>query len=455
MWYQVYNAEIVYEIFDDREVVALNVSAGKYFSLTRSAPAIWSQILDGARLDWIVSSAESAFIEPVEELRLHLETFLERLVEEGLVQRGSSDGRSANEQRPIPPTPADRAVFEPPRLERLENLSELIGLHPVVGIGDKGWPHQENLLTIGLERLSLGDGPGAVSTLKEAAATLAPSTTLLIALGDAHLLVNDSLSASTAYREALFLTPAGEVGVLVRIAGGLESSNEYALAVTAYETIIDACALHSSANSGREIDSNTTMAQAKVGLARCQAKLGEALLNQAAVAFASLSPHDLDSASLEICSDLGPRHPALYRVFAQSLARRGQHAEAISAIKLAIAHDTSDLSSGLLLAELLEEETWESSETIEAALPYVQTVLAVTQAKSSPERLNLMVAHARLQDRAGSAFQRVQAWTDVVDSQPLHPAWQKELGDRLAEAGRFEEAGGSYDMAVRLGYRPF
>jgi hypothetical protein len=104
--------------------------------LRGSAPAIWSTLAAGASFGDIVRRLERAYEAPTGEIAAAVEGFLQELERERLI--AAADGS------PSPPpelVPEERGPFEPPQLEKYEDLQDIILLDPVHMVDDRGWPH--------------------------------------------------------------------------------------------------------------------------------------------------------------------------------------------------------------------------------------------------------------------------------------------------------------------------
>lgn len=130
------NPQVMHETIEG-ETIIIDLSTGTYFSLRGSAPAIWSDVGDGASLETVVRRMAARYDAPPDELAVVVETFLERLEAEQLIEPGTPPA--------VPPTetesPRDRLPFEAPELERYEDLQDIILLDPVHKVDDRGWPH--------------------------------------------------------------------------------------------------------------------------------------------------------------------------------------------------------------------------------------------------------------------------------------------------------------------------
>jgi hypothetical protein len=117
------NPQAMHETIDG-ETIVIDLSTGTYFSLRGSGPVIWNAIASGASLQAIIDSLERAYLSELEA--------------EQLIAQGNGTGQSAE---PASTPPETRSAFEPPRLEKYEDMQDIILLDPVHMVDDQGWPH--------------------------------------------------------------------------------------------------------------------------------------------------------------------------------------------------------------------------------------------------------------------------------------------------------------------------
>lgn len=126
-------SSVVHEKFDD-ETVTVNLETGCYFSLRGSADAIWSLAAAGVSQSDIVSRLCTSYVGDAETIRSATDAFLDRLVEEALLERTD---REALE----PAIALEGGPFEPPALQKYTDMEELLQLDPVHEVDQMGWPN--------------------------------------------------------------------------------------------------------------------------------------------------------------------------------------------------------------------------------------------------------------------------------------------------------------------------
>ena len=131
------NPQIMHETIDG-ETIVIDLSTGTYYSLRGSGSAIWNAVAAGSSHDGIVDGMTNAYEGSPEAIAEATVRFLSELETEHLIVPGNG-ASSAAESFPAPSeTPSP---FEPPRLEKFEDMQDIILLDPVHMVGDQGWPH--------------------------------------------------------------------------------------------------------------------------------------------------------------------------------------------------------------------------------------------------------------------------------------------------------------------------
>jgi len=121
----------------DGEVVVIDLRSGNYFSLVESAAVIWASLVARPTHDEVAASLGRVYDAEPEQCFAVSGAFLDLLVAEGLVvQVDAADGRGA-----APELPAVAGSLPEPRLEKFDDMQQLILLDPVHEIDESvGWP---------------------------------------------------------------------------------------------------------------------------------------------------------------------------------------------------------------------------------------------------------------------------------------------------------------------------
>lgn len=129
----------------DGEVVIINLETGNYYSLLGTGAEIWSAIERNADLEGILAALGWKYAAPGDGLAEAVARFVEQLQQEGLIEalgQGAPEAPEALAPEPDAPPGYQGAAFEPPVLEKYDDMQDLILLDPVHEIDEeKGWPH--------------------------------------------------------------------------------------------------------------------------------------------------------------------------------------------------------------------------------------------------------------------------------------------------------------------------
>jgi hypothetical protein len=124
---------VVHEKFDD-ETVTVNLDTGCYFSLRGSADAIWALAAAGLSQPEIVARLREAYEGDAAEIEAAATAFLDRLVEESLLERAHREASKAT-------VALEGGPFVPPSLQKYTDMEELLQLDPVHEVDNMGWPN--------------------------------------------------------------------------------------------------------------------------------------------------------------------------------------------------------------------------------------------------------------------------------------------------------------------------
>ncbi len=138
---------VIGEVIDD-EAILIDLETGSYFSLVGSGAHVWSAVERGETVDELLASLAEQCAQLPPEARDQIESFLVELVQAELIV--AADG-PAGDASPDPPDGAgvEPAVqssagpgrYEPPTVQRFDDMQELILLDPIHEVDeDEGWP---------------------------------------------------------------------------------------------------------------------------------------------------------------------------------------------------------------------------------------------------------------------------------------------------------------------------
>ncbi len=116
------------------EVVLANYASGIYYNLDGTGAQIWLGLHAGKTPEQIVDGFSAR--PGAERLAIDrdVRAFVDHLVEEGIVVPDNSVARSEDW------LPLIAGEFTAPRLERFDDLRDLLLLDPIHDVGENGWP---------------------------------------------------------------------------------------------------------------------------------------------------------------------------------------------------------------------------------------------------------------------------------------------------------------------------
>ncbi len=289
----------------------------------------------------------------------------------------------------------------------------------------------------GVAEFERGDHQAAIASFRAAIAELPDAPWSYLALSEALTESGLFSEAADTYRAVLDRIPPNAVALRESAARGLMRAGDTETAITVFRGVLA---------------DEPTRATSALGLARALLARAEEFAQEAARLVVDAEDLSSDQDLIDAVIEAVPtRRSALYRRLASSFALRGDRTQAFTAIQLAFAHDPDDPGTLSLFAEFLADDESLGGQLSAAQREWVYD-LAERAVLADPDNGRSLVHRARLRSRHGTAAQAVEAWRAVVEHEPQNALWHRELGDRLAAAGSFDEAGVEYDQAVALGY---
>lgn len=125
---------VISEIVED-EVVLVNFDSGSYYSLAGSGTQVWRALELGATAPEILDAVLGHFGGPRDEVEAAVTSFLDELIAEELVV---ADGQRTADSNG---TVRGSASFVAPRLERFDDMRDMLLLDPIHDVDEGGWPN--------------------------------------------------------------------------------------------------------------------------------------------------------------------------------------------------------------------------------------------------------------------------------------------------------------------------
>jgi len=117
----------------DGEVLVIDTKAGIYFNIGGAAARLWPLIAAGTTPGALRTAAEGAFAAPADSVRAEVDAVLKRLEDEGIVRPGFPAAAQ--------PPALSNGPLEAARIERYDDMRDLLTLDPIHDTADTGWPN--------------------------------------------------------------------------------------------------------------------------------------------------------------------------------------------------------------------------------------------------------------------------------------------------------------------------
>ena len=122
----------------EHEVIAIDLETGAYYSFEDVAADCWTIAVRGAGIDEIVTVVAERYDVTPERARADIAQFLDDLEQHGVLQRG--EGAQARVGGGQLPAIDGKRPYDPPVVEKFDDLEELILLDPIHEVDPAGWP---------------------------------------------------------------------------------------------------------------------------------------------------------------------------------------------------------------------------------------------------------------------------------------------------------------------------
>lgn len=123
----------------DGEVVVINLDSGIYYSIEKVGADLWGMLEDGCTLEEMTETVAGSYTGERSYISGAISDFVAELQTERLIVPQTD---SRHSPAPIPPAGAatDHREFEPPSLNKYEDMQDLLLLDPIHEVDNTGWP---------------------------------------------------------------------------------------------------------------------------------------------------------------------------------------------------------------------------------------------------------------------------------------------------------------------------
>lgn len=137
--YRLNTPKVIFENLDGN-VLVINLETGNYFSMVEEGAEIWDLLVARNPLPQLIAKLSSRYSGNKSEIKSSAETFVSRLLEEGLLvpekgkataeQFSNDSGQGFESKKP----------FTPPILEKYTDMRETLLVDPIHEVDESGWP---------------------------------------------------------------------------------------------------------------------------------------------------------------------------------------------------------------------------------------------------------------------------------------------------------------------------
>jgi hypothetical protein len=134
-------SRITYEIIEG-EVIIVDLESGVYFSINPLGSVIFNWLVEGAKLDDIVSTVEQHFKDTNTDIAQAVNSFIGALLRDEIIVCGEKtrDDDTVAGIKPLLDGLSDYGSFEPLLLEKYTDMQDLLLLDPIHEVNEDGWP---------------------------------------------------------------------------------------------------------------------------------------------------------------------------------------------------------------------------------------------------------------------------------------------------------------------------
>lgn len=129
---------VVFQTIED-EVIAIHMESGVYYSFKNTAAEIWNTIASGASFSEILSFFAEKYQADNDKIQSEITHHLLKLKEEKLISPANLSGPLTALKRGAV---NGKQLFQPPVMEKFEDMKEHIMADPIHEVDESGWPRR-------------------------------------------------------------------------------------------------------------------------------------------------------------------------------------------------------------------------------------------------------------------------------------------------------------------------
>jgi hypothetical protein len=137
--YRVNQPTVIHQTIDG-ETVIIHLERGLYYSLDATGAEVWQRVAAGQSTTEVSDSLASRFPSQRADVDAAVVALVDRLRSEELIVPAAGLGGGIPESDVVQ---VRGATFQPPRLERFDDLQDLLLLDPIHAVDETGWPRVE------------------------------------------------------------------------------------------------------------------------------------------------------------------------------------------------------------------------------------------------------------------------------------------------------------------------
>lgn len=137
--YRINPDQVAFEIFDNDEVLVINLDTGTYYSLTGSSSRLWAVLASGAPAEYMIADQIRRHDHDPDLMAGAVNEFLARLAAENLVVQDAAIG-AFTPQAELDIPPESRTLFSGFEMRIFTDMQDLLLLDPIHDVEEAGWP---------------------------------------------------------------------------------------------------------------------------------------------------------------------------------------------------------------------------------------------------------------------------------------------------------------------------